>query len=221
MQNIKAKIRNKLWKNIFKNKDIIKTNIIENKSSILIENLATRKIYYAIIFEIIQFIKDKVQKQNFYKITIDIINNLFVKEFTILIYIFDNKITNNKEENTKKEKFYSKERKRKNKKKIVEKKNFLRKIDKKNLKKNSKKKFKRIKFKYIIKQKIIIDNKDKEKRIKTKKKTSKIQIKIEFNINIFFEYETSRFKIAIDINCINTIIKFFLEIFALSKKNQL
>ncbi len=114
-----------------------------------------------------------------------------------------------------------KEKKREDKKEIVEKKNFPKNITKKNFKKNFEKKLKYIKFKRVIKQKIIIDNKNKEKRIKIQKKIDKIQIEFEFDIDIFFKHKTSKFEIAIDINCANTIIKIFLKTFILLRKNQL
>jgi len=178
-----------------------------------LQNLATEKNHYIVVFEITQLIDNKECAREVYQTIITFINKVSARESTTSQHVFDNKIS--EIENIKKKKRKSKE------------KNSVKKVKKKNFKKELEKKLRQ-----IIKRKTEFSAKNKRKIIKQKSKTEfntksdKIKKKIDFTLKSDIELFTDEKKFSKQlllptISDVDRIITIFLQIFVDVRKNYL
>jgi len=178
-----------------------------------LQNFATEKNYYIVIFGITQLIDSKKYIRKVYQIIITSINRVNARESTTSQYVFDNKISEIKNIKKKKRK--------------LKKQNSVKEVKKKNLKKELEKKFRQ-----IIKRKTEFSTKNKRKIIKQKSKSefstksNKIKKKIDFILKSDIELFTDKKKFSKQlllstISDVDRIVTIFLQIFVNIRKNYL
>jgi len=186
--------------------------VTRNEELIILQNSATRKNHYVVIFEVTQLIDNKERAREVYQTTITFINKVSARKSTTSQYAFNNEIS--KINNIKKKNYK------------LKKKNLIEKIKKKNFKKELEKKSRR-----IIEQKTKFSAKSKKKIIKQKNKTKsntksdKIKRKIDFtlksNIKLFTNEKNSARLLSSTILDVDYIITIFLQVFVNIKKDYL
>jgi len=177
-----------------------------------LQNLATEKNHYIVVFEITQLIDNKECAREVYQTIITFINKVNVRKSTTSQYVFDNKILEIKNIKKKKQK--------------LKEKNLVKEVKKKNFKKELKKEFRQ-----IIKQKIEFNAKNKKKIIKQKSKiefntkSNKIKRKIDFilksNIGLFTNKKNSLKLLLLTILDVDCIITILLQVFVNVRKDYL
>jgi len=187
--------------------------VTENGEPVILQNPATEKNHYAVIFGITQLIDNKERARRVHQTIITSINKVSARESTTSQHAFDDEIS--EIENTKKKKRKSKE------------KNSVEEVKKKNLKKELEKKSRR-----IIKRKTEFSAKSKRKIIKQESKTEsstkngkikrKIDLTLESDIELSTDEKESSGQLSLPtISDADRIVTVLLQVFADVRKDHL